>query len=295
LNLPTPTLSACAAAAARVLVAAGFPPDDSRRDATLLARWRLGWTVAEWLTRQHEPAPPEFARQLDQLIQRRADREPVAYITGSREFYGRRLRVTSAVLVPRPETEFVVEEALTALATIDPPGANREPLIADVGTGSGCLAITLALEWPSAHVLATDISEEALELARENAAVLGALDRIEFWHGSLVPPGIPPLALIVSNPPYIPEGDRRSLPLEVRGFEPATALFAGVDGLEVIRELLPSAESALASSGWLIFEIGIDQSKAVRRLIQSRRHLSLVKMRRDYQGIPRVVVCRKTA
>lgn len=274
-----------------MLVAAGLPPDDSRRDATLLARWRLGWSLAEWLSRQHEPAPPDFARQLDALIQRRADREPIAYITGGREFYGRRFLVTPGVLVPRPETELLIEEALTALAA----GTSPEPLIADVGTGSGCLAVTLALEWPSAHLLATDSSTSALDVARENAAVLGVLDRVEFWHGSLLPAGIPPLDLVVSNPPYIPEGDRLSLPLEVRGFEPESALFAGSDGLDVIRALLPAAESALAPGGLLIFEIGIEQSKAVRNLVQARRHLTLLRVRRDLQDIPRIVVCRKAA
>lgn len=289
---PLVTLAEHAADAARTLAAAGLAQDDSRQDAALLARWTLGWSHAEWLGRLRETANGSFADTYQAAIRRRANREPVAYITGTREFYGRSFRVTPDVLIPRPETELVVEEALGLLAALSPTFASGAPRIADVGAGSGCLAVTIALERPNAHVMAIDVSEPALRIAYENARTLGAAGRIEFWRGAFLPRGVPALDLIVANPPYVAEDDRDSLPMEVRAFEPPQALFGGPDGLTVIRGLVPEAAVALRPGGWLVMEIGAGQAEAVAALLRGSGLLTLHHIRHDLQDIPRVVVAR---
>jgi release factor glutamine methyltransferase len=284
------TLTEAAAGAARVLAAAGVPADDSLQDAALLARWVLGWSRTEWLTRQREASPDGFAASFQSAIARRAAREPVAYITGAREFYGRPFRITPDVLIPRPETEIVVDETLGILAG-RPRGSS--PRIADVGTGSGCLAVTLALEVPGAHVIAIDVSEPALRVAHDNAVALGAAECLEFWRGAYLPRGLPPFDLIVSNPPYVAEADRDSLPLEVRDFEPPRALYGGPDGLDVIRGLVHEAAATLNHGGWLVMEIGAGQSEAVAQIVADHRALAVTRIRPDLQAIPRVVVAKK--
>jgi len=218
-------------------------------------------------------------------VLRRMTHEPVAYITGVREFYGREFMVMRSVLIPRPETEGVVEAV--RLGVLANPGAGQ-PVVLDIGTGSGCLAITLALEHRDLRVIASDVSPEALSMARENARRLEA-DRVEFVESALVPPGLPPLDLIVTNPPYVPEGDRESLSPDVRDFEPAQALFAGEDGLDVIRSLLPQARVALKPGGALVMEIGAGQAGIVTTLV-AEAGLRLMTIRPDLQGIPRIVV-----
>ncbi len=276
--------------AARVLAAAGVPSDDARHDAVVLGRWVLGWSQAEWLARARDEAPADFAGRFLRLVRRRANREPVAYITGTREFYGRPFVVTPDVLVPRPESELVVEEALGILAGRTPGFAQR---VADIGAGSGCLSVTLALECPTAHLLAIDVSEAALRIAHENARALGAVDRIEFWRGAYLPRGVAPFDLVVANPPYIALADRDALPVEVRAFEPAQALFGGPDGLGVIRAMVPEAAAGLVSGGWLVVEIGAGQSAEVGRIVADTGSLTVSHIRTDLQSIPRVVVARK--
>ena len=271
--------------AAQALIARGFAPEDARRDVAVIARHVLGWTMADWVTNAGALSPAGFAESLQRLVLRRMTHEPVAYITGVREFYGRQFMVSRAVLIPRPETEGVIEAI--------PPGvfADRgagHPVALDIGTGSGCLAITLALEHPAARVIATDVSRDALSIANENAQRLGA-DHVEFIESPLVPPGLPPLDLIVTNPPYVPERDRASLSPDVRDFEPALALFAGEDGLDVIRALLPEARAALKPGGALVMEIGAGQADAVGALL-GEAGLRLIAVRPDLQGIPRIVV-----
>jgi release factor glutamine methyltransferase len=271
--------------AAQALIARGFAPADARRDVSVLARHVLGWTMTDWVTNAGALSPAGFAESLQRLVLRRMTHEPVAYITGVREFYGREFMVTRAVLIPRPETEGAIEAV--------PPGAlagrgSGTPLALDIGAGSGCLAITVALEHPGARVIATDVSRDALAIARDNAQRLGA-DRVEFVESPLVPPGLPPLDLIVTNPPYVPERDRESLAPDVRDFEPAQALFAGEDGLDVIRELLPQVRAALKPGGALVMEIGAGQADTVTALI-AEAGLQLVTIRPDLQGIPRIVV-----
>jgi release factor glutamine methyltransferase len=278
-------LATAAADAARHLERSGWARDTAARDAALLARHALGWTAEAWLTRQREHASDAFHQAFDALITRRSLGEPIAYLTGEREFYGRPFHVTQAVLIPRPETELVVEAALDRL----PDG--QAPLVVDVGTGSGCLAITIALERAQTRVIATDISQRALDVARANAARLGA-DRVEFRRASLLE-GIVRADLIVSNPPYVAERDRASLAREVAAFEPSEALFGGDDGFEIIRQLLPAAARTLTEGGALVMEIGAGQAGQIAELFDDVPALKVVEIRRDLQQIPRCVIAER--
>jgi release factor glutamine methyltransferase len=259
---------------------------DALRDAALLLRHTLGISHATLL------ANPDRLITLDQqaayqaLILRRLTNEPIQYITGEQEFYGLALRVTPAVLIPRPETEILVEAVLTELQ------ADGPIRILDVGTGSGAIAITLAHHLPLAYVAAADLSAAALEVAAANAVrhelgsrirfvesdLLGALDSEERFDA------------IVSNPPYVPAGDREMLHPQVREFEPAAALFAGGDGLDVYRRLVPQAWAALRLGGLLALEIGHGQREAVAGLLAEWNDVRFVD---DLQGIPRVALARK--
>jgi release factor glutamine methyltransferase len=269
---------------------AGLSPDDSARDVAVLARAVLGWDQAQWLARRQEPASAEFAAAFHSLLTRRAAREPIAYILGEREFYGRPFLVSRDVLIPRPETELVIDQALAWLSTAGRPAA---PTIVDVGTGSGCLAVTLALECPAAHLAATDISPAALEVAVANAARHGVAARIEWRHAVLAGDLTAGADLIVANPPYVAERDRALLAPDVRDYEPATALFAGPDGLDVIRPLAPAASRALRPGGALIMEIGAGQWPAVDDILR-RAGFQNVAVHADLAGIPRVVVGQAT-
>jgi release factor glutamine methyltransferase len=265
------------------LVAAGVPSAEAAFDADVLARHVLQWDRATFLARSPDSPPAGFAAAYDALIGRRTHREPVAYIRERQEFWGREFVVTPSVLIPRPETELLVEAALTW-------AAGDTPWIADIGTGSGCLAVTLALERTAAVVTATDVSPEALAVARANATRLNA--QVDFRLGRLLADADGPFDLIVSNPPYVAERDRASLPPEVRDYEPSVALFAGDDGLDVIRELVPAAAGRLSTTGRLLVEIGHDQAAAVTAVID-RAGLVLEQWRHDLQGIPRVAVIRR--
>src|SRR5262245_3942501 len=278
------TLAEHAAAAAARLQAAGLSPDEATRSAIVLARFVLGWTAADWLSRSREPTPREFSGAFAPLIARRSRHEPVAYIVGEREFYGRPFIVTRDVLIPRPETEIVVEEVLR-----QHPGT---PVLLDFGTGSGCIAITLALECPTARVIAIDSSGKALAVARQNTERLGADDRVEFLSTPESDPSLrgalrdASVDVIAANPPYVATAGRTSLPQEVADFEPAIALFAGVDGLDVIRALLPMAARVLVPGGWLVMEIGQGQLSDVLRLV-SAAGLAFKHVHPDLQGIAR--------
>ena len=289
------TLSDRVRAAARALEAAGFPLEESLRDAGVLARARLRWTTADWLARQAGEAPPEFDAAFADDIARRAGREPVAYIAGEREFYGRPFAVSRAVLIPRPDTEVAVDEALAAIRSARATSPGVAPVsVLDVGTGSGCIAITLALEYPNAQVRATDTSAAALAVARENAVRHGVSKRIEFHLESLTGNRHDACDVIVSNPPYVAERDRSALAADVRDYEPATALFGGNDGLDVLRQLVPAAARALRPGGWFVSEFGYGQADDVSTLIGREETLQLVRVVSDLAGIDRVIVARKT-
>jgi release factor glutamine methyltransferase len=286
---PAPTLLETMLTGARALEAAGLPHEDSLRDATVLARRLLNWDAARWLTRREGPASPEFRTRFEAWIARRARREPVAYLVGSREFYGRDFAVTPDVLIPRPETELIVASAIErAQAYGDRPQID----ILDAGTGSGCLAVTLALELPAARIVATDITSEALRVAAQNAAVWGVADRVAFRQAPLTGGATAAFDLVVSNPPYVEERERETLAPDVRDYEPAVALFGGSDGLDVIRQLLPEAARALRPKGWLVMEIGHGHAAAVGDLLDRGGWTDAV-VRTDLSGIARVAIARR--
>ena len=286
---PPTTVAAVVSHAADAVANAGVPVEEAYRDVVLLARGVLRWDAAQWLTHQDSPATDDFVARFEALARRRRDREPVAYITGEREFYGRVFTVTPAVLIPRPETELLVDEANAALSRLSLGSERRRAVVVDAGTGSGCLAITLALEQPGCRVIATDTSADALAVARENASRHRAGD-IDFRHASLLD-GVPaPVDLVVSNPPYVPDDERGAVAPEVAQYEPPSALFAGPDGLDVIRALVPAAATVLGPGGCLLFEIGHGQADAVRTIVAATPALDLVDIRPDLQGIPRCVI-----
>ena len=283
---------ACIDAARARLRTASVPEREAELDARFLARHVLGWDAARLLTDGTAPAPPNFTTAYDALIDRRTTREPIAYILGRQEFWGLAFEVSPAVLIPRPETEVLVEAALSRI----PEAGSFD--VADVGTGSGCVAIAIARDRPRARLVAVDISREALEIAAANARRHGVADRITFACGDLL--ALPPLAqrtfdLIVSNPPYVAEDDRQTLQPEVRDYEPAAALFAGRDGLSIIRRLVAQSVARLKPGGFLMFEIGQGQDDAVRELISATPGLTMSGLRHDLQGIARTAIARREA
>jgi release factor glutamine methyltransferase len=255
------------------------------RDAELLLRAATGWERAYVLTHPEAELSAAAAAQYEASLQRRAAGEPVQYITGVQEFWGLGLKVTPAVLIPRPETEHLVEAVMARVW-------REEPVrIADVGTGSGAIAIALAKELPNATVVATDISEAALEVAGENAARHGVKERIQFEECDLLPAElVGALDVVAANPPYIGEGERETLAREVREFEPGSALFAGATGYEVYERLIPAARRALKADRWLVMEMGAGQEARLRELLAEWRDVSVVP---DLQGIARVACARK--
>lgn len=275
------------AQARHALLGAGIDDGEAALDAELLARHVLGWDRATLLIRARDPAPPAFDTRYDPLIARRAAREPIAYITGHHEFWGLDFEITPDVLVPRPETEIIIEEAVASAAAQGPYRT-----IADVGTGSGCIAIALALEFPAARIVATDTSPAALAVARRNATRHDAASRITFVQCDLLETTGVTAELIASNPPYVAAADAAGLPPEVSRYEPAQALFGGDDGLDVLRRLFATATSHLASEGSLVVEFGFGQEDSVRALAQEAGW-RVVRVRTDLQSIPRVAVLKR--
>jgi release factor glutamine methyltransferase len=280
-------INAHVADARRRFRAAGIPPDEAALDARLLAQHVLGWNATRLMTHGDEAAPPQFAPAFERLVIRRLGREPLAYITGSREFWNLDIEVTPAVLIPRPETELLLE---AALEHFDRTQAIR---ILDVCTGSGCVAVGLGREFPLASVVASDISADALEVARRNLERHGLAGRVRCIIADLLE-GLPgPFDLIVANPPYVPTVDAVMLQPEVREFEPASALFAGEDGLQVVRRLVKDAAGALDGDGVLIFEFGAGQEAAVEAVIDRVPSLRLLDVKYDLQDIPRAAVVQR--
>ena len=243
--------------------------------------------------RRRETAASKAVRNDSPAGSRRLRHEPVAYITGERGFYGRSFRVTPAVLIPRPETELVVDEGLATLAERIAT-SSATPRIIDVGTGSGILAITFVLESPTTCVVATDVSPAALAVAADNVTRFDVGDRVELRHSPLVGRETDgTFDLVVSNPPYVAEHDRPGLMPDVRDYEPALALFGGPDGLTVIRDLIPAAARVLRPGGWLVMELGAGQAARVSHLLERMGSLALVRIANDLAGIPRVLVARR--
>lgn len=253
-----------------------------RLDARLLVQHVAGCSHADLISRPERPLSLEQLAWLESLVSRRAGGEPLAYLVGSAEFYGRSFAVSPAVLIPRPETEELVEMALERLKGIE------SPRVLDLGTGSGIIAVTLALEKPGARVRAVDVSPEALDVARGNAERLGA--RVDFSPGSWFEPVTGErFDLIVSNPPYVALGDPH---LELNGlpFEPQVALTDGIaegDGLACIRAIVAGAPAHLVAGGWLLFEHGYDQGQGSRNLLQQMRFKCIL-TQPDLAGIDRI-------
>lgn len=273
-------------AARATLVAAGIRPDEAAIDVDVYARTILTWDKATLLSRLRDPAPASLEPRFSEWIARRERREPTAYIVGTREFWGRPFIVTPAVLVPRPETELIVEEALPLARGL------ASPRIADIGTGSGILAVTLAAELPQASVVATDLSGAALEVARSNADLSGVADRVTFVETSYLEAVDGLFDLIVANPPYVRDGDKPALARDVR-HEPDVALFGGPDGLRDVAGVLDAAVVRLRSGGWFVMEFGYGQEEDVRRLVTERPALRLDHVRDDLQGIARTAVVER--
>jgi len=263
----------------------------SRWEAEVLLRQAMGCSRETLLADLAEPVEAEAAGYFFQLVDRRRGRVPLQYLLGSQEFWGLTFQVTPAVFIPRPETECLVEEAIRRLG-------HRPVRVADVGCGSGCVAISIAASLPDSQLYAIDLSPAALAVAGENARRNEVSSRIEFLQGDLLHPLLdrsePPLLdAVVSNPPYVPEPDLVGLQPEVKDHEPRMALAAGPDGLEIVRRLLPQAESLLVPEGFLLLEIGMGMENKVKSLLAETR-LTWQTTVPDLQGFPRVVVAQKT-
>ena len=280
-----------------------------RMNAELLIMFTLGCDRAYLYAHPERELTPDEMRRYDEALARRSTGTPAQYITGHQEFWGLDLIVSPVVLIPRPETEHVVEAVLELASAVklkEKQGqdqnqdqrprtgvsAPHELRMVDVGTGSGAIALALAHELPAAQIYATDISAEALEVAGANAARHNLTSRIEFRHTDLLE-GLAPASFdfVISNPPYVGESQEDSVQMEVRKFEPRNAVFAGPTGLEVIAQLIPQALIALRPGGWLVFEISGTIAEDVRRLLSG---WSEVVIKNDLQGIARVAVARKS-
>ncbi len=255
----------------------------ARRDAELLLLGVLHRDRAWLLTHPEAELSPDQLALYQGWIARRARHEPVQYILGEQEFFGLAMRVTPDVLIPRPETEHLVEALLERVP-------HEAPLrIADIGTGSGAIAVALAHSLPHAHLTALDLSPAALAVARENARRHGVSGRIRFHQSDLLAAVQgEQFDAVVSNPPYVPATE--DLERQVRDYEPAAALFAGRDGLDIYRRLIPQARAALVPGGWLLLEIGHGQRDALAGLLSAWDEVSFLP---DLAGIPRVAIGRR--
>jgi release factor glutamine methyltransferase len=250
-----------------------------RRDAELLLAHLLGWDQAALLTHPERVLSLSEADQFESMLRRRLDSEPVQYIIGVQEFFGLPFEVSPAVLIPRPETEHLVEAVLERFSR------ESSPRIVDVGTGSGAIAVALAHAIPRSRVTAVDLSSAALEVAQRNAERNGVSERVTLLQSDLLKVlESAEFEVVVSNPPYIAEGE--VLEPQVFNYEPRSALYAGPTGLEVYERLIPQARRVLKPRGWLMLEIGYGQSPALLKLLRDWNEVSFLD---DLQGIPRVV------
>ena len=260
-------------------------------NAELLLRFVLGCDRAYLFAHPERELTPDEQSRYEAALAERARGVPAQYITGHQEFWGMDRIVTPAVLIPRPETEHLIETVLELQASDREPRRPTDPLrIADVGTGSGCIALALAKELPDEEIHATDSSLQALEIARANAARHQLEQRIHFHHTDLLASLRAPFDFIVSNPPYVGESEEDQVQLEVRKFEPRSAVFAGPAGTEVIARLIPQAHQLLLPGGWLVLEISGTIVNEVRRLLKDWSEVDVIA---DLQSIPRVVRARK--
>lgn len=282
-----PTIAQSIIEGSRRLRAAGV--DHDRLTAGLLLRHLIGVERTHLLTRSEEQIGGDQYRDYLALIERRAAGEPLQYVTGRQEFYGLDFIVTPDVLIPRPETEFLIERVMKLAEESE----RDSLLIVDVGTGSGCIAVTIAKLLPGARLIATDVSQAALTVAQRNAEHHGVRDRIEFLEGDLVAPLLDrglqgAVDILASNPPYVNQDGRQFLQREVREWEPKEALFGGADGLDFYRRLLAETPIILKPTGHMVLEIGFSQFEAISEIV-SGSALQLRDDTRDLQGIPRIL------
>jgi release factor glutamine methyltransferase len=289
-----PTIAEALTEGARILREAGVPTP--RGESSLLLRTVLEIDQTQLVVRTADSIPPVQLAAFLALIHRRAAGEPPQYITRRQEFYGLDFLVTPDVLIPRPETEFLVEKVIALGRELEgaDPGS---PVVADIGTGSGCIAVAIASNLPKTRVIATDVSEPALAIARENALRHQVQKRIEFLEGDALEP-LARLSLqdsidvIASNPPYVPEATFAGLQREVRDFEPRVALSGGESGLLLFDRLLAGSGGFLKPRGALVVEIGYSQLDAVTKLAGCHR-MRVDEVTFDLQGIPRTLVIRR--
>ena len=261
--------------------------EQPRRDAELLLLGIVGRDRAFLLTHPDTQLTAEQQIQYYEWLRRRAGHEPIQYILGEQEFFGLAFAVTPDVLIPRPETEHLVEALLERVPH------DRQLRIVDVGTGSGAIAASLAHALPHAQVTALDISEAALGVARRNAETHRVVERVRFLQSDLLSAVAGErFDAVVSNPPYVAEADRESLESQVRDYEPAVALFGGLSGFDVYERLIPRAHEVLNSGGWLLMEMGLGQRNVLSRLLSGWDDVSFVD---DLQRIPRVACARRKA
>jgi release factor glutamine methyltransferase len=273
--------------AAAELAANPHLSEHAHRDAELLLLHTLQIPRVTLVAYPDRDLSPDQYALYQIAVSRRLQLEPIQYITGEQEFYGLRLHVSPAVLIPRPETEHLVEVVLALLP------ANQPLKLADIGTGSGAIAIALAVHLPFAQITALDLSTKALAVATSNAREHNLINRIDFLESDLlaaIDHQTETFDAIVSNPPYIPASDRHTLHPQVRDHEPNTALFAGETGLDIYRRLIPQALSALKPNGLLALEIGHGQREPLTHLLAGWKDISFVN---DLQQIPRVALARK--
>jgi release factor glutamine methyltransferase len=278
------------ACAVRELKKAGIKSPSLTAD--LLLAFVLHWDRVRVLSRPEESISQEAWARIRELVQRRAGGEPLQYLTGEQEFYGLGFHVGPGVLIPRPETEILVEQAIHLIRL----RSSHEIRFLDLGTGSGCIAATIAREFPHACGWAVDISAEALQIAHRNILRHGVAGKILLIRSNLLDcfPRAPRFDFILCNPPYVALKDCDSLPSEVREHEPHTALFGGESGTELYGALIPEIPSRLVPGGYLLLEIGAGQAEEVRLLVE-KAGLAIEAILPDLQGIPRCLVGRKLA
>ena len=261
-----------------------------RLNAELLLLFVLNRERAYLYAHPERELTPDEQSNFDEVIRERARGCPTQYITGHQEFWGLDLLVSPAVLIPRPETEHVVETVLELVKEYPFDGPGRLKLL-DVGTGSGCIALALASELPHAEIHACDISEEALEIARVNAARLALGGKVLFRKSDLLSVYAgEQFDFVISNPPYVGERDADKVQKQVREFEPKIAVFSGCEGMEIYRRLVPQAHEHLRPAGWLVAEIGYSEEDNVRNLLAGWAEIQVTP---DLQGIPRVIAAKK--
>lgn len=267
--------------------------DSPRLDAELLLAEACGCQRIELYTRFADEVSEENRTRFREMVKRRAEGVPVAYLLGRREFYSLNFAVTPDVLIPRPETEFAVIAVLDRLK--QRPAESPPPKIVDIGTGSGAIALTIAKHLPTALVKAVDVSGKALDVARGNAQSLGVADRVTFVEGDLLSP-LPPderFDVVVSNPPYVSRAELAVLSPEVRNHEPHLALIAGETGTEVIARLIPQAAERLLPGGWLIMEISPMIETPVRKLLTADGQWEAIRVVKDLAQLARVVEAQR--